>query len=377
MNTPEFGQSNASEALRQDLIKGIRQNGPITFANFMQRSLYEKHGFFSNRAAEFSGTREGNFLNETTFPEQSTLLGEAVAAQIRAVWDKMERPDRFDFVEVGGGTGSFAKTVIQTVKKAWPDFYEHLSYTIVDISPSLISTQKHKLAGEKVNLVLGSAINFPLRDVIGVIFSNELVDNIPFHRVKFENGRLREIFVGERDGKLVDIYGEPSTPALEEYLREEKVSLKERQGTHVSLLANEWMSQASKALKRGFVLTIDYGDYAQILRDTSNIFETVSLGIINESHDGQKVIYSQPGKYDISTPVDFSALAIAGQKVGLRYIDIVSLGDFLQELGITELATFRAMSIKDPTERMKYIDEIKRILFRYSSPWQVLLQQKV
>ena len=52
-----------------------------------------------------------------------------------------------------------------------------------------------------------------------VIFTNELLDALPFHRVVGDPGGLKELYVGidPDDGGFVDIIGEPSTGALSDY----------------------------------------------------------------------------------------------------------------------------------------------------------------
>ena len=52
-----------------------------------------------------------------------------------------------------------------------------------------------------------------MRGVEGCFISNELVDAFPVHRFLVDDGIL-ELYVTERAGRLVEIPGEPSTPAL-------------------------------------------------------------------------------------------------------------------------------------------------------------------
>ena len=56
--------------------------------------------------------------------------------------------------------------------------------------------------------------SIPLRGITGCILSNEYLDAMPVHRVRMEDGGLRELYVGVGGGELVEVAGEPSTGLL-------------------------------------------------------------------------------------------------------------------------------------------------------------------
>src|SRR5690606_12680031 len=91
------------------------------------------------------------------------------------------------------------------------------------------------------------------------IFSNELVDAFPVHRVKLVEGELKEIYVDYRDGKLVEALGPLSDPRLGEYFPFLGFELQEGQEAEINLLALDWLAHIGRYLSCGFVLTIDYG----------------------------------------------------------------------------------------------------------------------
>ena len=71
--------------------------------------------------------------------------------------------------------------------------------------------------------------------VDGCVYSNEFFDALPVHRVRMESGALRELFVVERDGRLAEEAGAPSTDRLADYFRERDVVLEEGQSAEVCL----------------------------------------------------------------------------------------------------------------------------------------------
>ena len=64
-----------------------------------------------------------------------------------------------------------------------------------------------------------SAAEIPQAISAGCIFSNELLDALPVHRVMIEQGRLREICVGLEGAQFVEIPSDPSSPVIEEYFQ--------------------------------------------------------------------------------------------------------------------------------------------------------------
>src|SRR5260370_378380 len=73
------------------------------------------------------------------------------------------------------------------------------------------------LAGHAAAGRVSSAAEIPRSIHIGCIFSNELLDALPVHRVAMERGVLREIYVGYEAARFIDVIGNPSMPALQRY----------------------------------------------------------------------------------------------------------------------------------------------------------------
>src|SRR5437762_4410104 len=82
----------------------IRQQGPITFADYMEHALYDdEHGFFARGAG--AGRAGQDFV---TSPEVGSLFGALVARSIDATWRALGEPDPFVVVEVAAGRGRLA-----------------------------------------------------------------------------------------------------------------------------------------------------------------------------------------------------------------------------------------------------------------------------
>ena len=82
-----------------------RRDGPITFARFMERALYEPgHGYY-RRAEAGPGTAGADFL---TAPEAHPIFGAAIGRLLEQAWDALGRPSPFTVTEPGAGTGALA-----------------------------------------------------------------------------------------------------------------------------------------------------------------------------------------------------------------------------------------------------------------------------
>jgi ubiquinone/menaquinone biosynthesis C-methylase UbiE len=84
-------------------------------------------------------------------------------------------------VEVGGGTGIFAQSLIDGIAVASPRVYHRLKYSIIDIAPELQRSQRDltRPHGEKVRLVRGDAAKLPLASgSVDLLIANEMIADL-------------------------------------------------------------------------------------------------------------------------------------------------------------------------------------------------------
>jgi hypothetical protein len=113
--------------------------------------------------------------------------------------------NRLETLEVGGGTGSFARSFIEQARCVSTPAGEpiEINYQIMDLSPSLIQSQQQKLAGvvPAVTHYQQNATSFDLPDrKFDLIIANEVIADFPVALVKRshdENGESASHWQGE------------------------------------------------------------------------------------------------------------------------------------------------------------------------------------
>jgi SAM-dependent MidA family methyltransferase len=201
----------------------------------MNISLYGENGFYTNSGK--AGRRGGDFI---TSPEVGPLFGTVIARYLDECWQKLGSPAKFDVVECGAGPGTLARSILA----AKPRCLQALNYVAVEVSAA--QRALHPKGVESRETMPDHAIN-------GVIFANELLDNMPFRLFVFD-GTWMEAFVAQTpDGAFVEVLHKPS--ALPAVLPQTAAL-----GSRVPIqdAACAWVSNALSLIERGSLLLFDY-----------------------------------------------------------------------------------------------------------------------
>ncbi len=322
----EFESITESAPLLAELRSRIASDGRTTFRDFMQAALYHpKYGYYTTHADAMS--RGGDYV---TSPEVHPVFGALVAKQIVQLWDLMSRPGRFDVVELGGGSGLLARDILRRLSQE-PDLARAVCYRIVEASPALIARQRRTLA-EIGDLGLDVSWLEALPDSVdGCVLSNEFFDALPVHRVRRDGDELHEVYVALDGARFVDVVGPLSTPALHVYFKDLGLLPGDGCVAEVNLEAQCWMREIAMRLRRGYVLTLDYGYEARDLYAPWRRDGTL-LCFYRQSASSDP--YQRVGKQDMTASVDFTTLRAAGADTGLRTVAMTDQSRFLVRLGI-------------------------------------------
>ena len=210
-----------------------------------------------------------------------------------------------------------------------------------------------------------------------VVFSNELLDAFPVHRVTVRDGRLLESFVGlNDDGNFIFVEGEPSTPRLAEHFARLGVTLEEGQVAEVNLEVSDWLARAAGVVAVGFVITVDYGDEASPLYGAPHRRGGTLRAF--RGHELIEEVLRDPGGQDLTTTVNWTQVVAEGERAGLRTLSLERLDGFLLRAGLVEqleLESTHATSGAD-TAALR-LDAREMILPNgMASHFQVLIQLK-
>lgn len=321
----EFETATENEELKEAIVRRIQSQGPIPFRDFMEMALYHpQHGYYSSPREKMG--REGDYL---TSPEVSPLFGAMVGRQLHEMWEAMARPAPFEIVEMGAGSGALCRDIGRWARRNRPEFAAAISYAIVEVSEALRGRQR-RAVGDVGNVSWSPALP---QTIEGCVLSNELVDSFPVHRLAVDGGQLRELFVGWDGRRFVEELRPPSTTEIDAYFQRLGLLPGEGCRAEVNLAALGWMTDVGRALRRGFVLTFDYGHEAAELYAPWRRDGTL-LCFYRHNPSGDP--YARLGRQDITSQVDFTSLRRAGEEAGLCPLGLVSQGQFLAGLGIGE-----------------------------------------
>src|SRR6266550_3370195 len=249
MTLTEFA-AEENAALKDIIAARIRTEGSISFAHFMRLALYHPvHGYY--HACDPSRDYQSS-------PNVHPVFGAMLARQIAGFWRSLGRPSRFDVFEAGAGNGRLAADILRAVRGSEPDLYDATCYVLHDVTLDDEDASRLEVAGlplEKLRI----ATTLPEEpEIEGCILSNELLDALPYHRVRFRDGRLLELRVGVEGDRFVDVEAEPP-PELRAYFDALGLLPGEGCDAEVCLEAATWIKTSAHALKRGYILTLDYG----------------------------------------------------------------------------------------------------------------------
>lgn len=325
-----------SHALSQRIAADIAAaDGWISFAHFMQEALYAPGlGYYAAGSRKFGA--DGDFV---TAPELTPLFAQTLARQLAELLPQTAG----NIMEFGAGTGRLAADLLLALDALG---CAPAQYFIVDLSPDLIERQRDTLARLAPALLPRVQWLAALPETFdGIMLGNEVLDAMPCELVvRRQDGRLQQRGVTIRDGAFCfddRDFGDAALAALAAELVPDIPGYV----TEISLANRAFIHTLAGGLQRGAILMIDYGHNAGEYYHPERSMGTL-LGHYRH-HTLQDPFYL-PGLMDLTTHVDFSAVAQSGLDAGLELIGYLSQAQFLINAGITERLSFLdAATVKD------------------------------
>ena len=322
----------------------IRERGPLTVAAFMDLALYDPELGYYARAAQRSG-RAGDFF---TSVDVGPLFGELLEVQLADMYERLQAADpglqTCELVEAGCGNGRLSADILRAAKAHHPDFYGAIQLHLVEASAAARAAQAATL-GDVGDRLASSGPALP-ESFEGVLIANELLDALPVHQVVMRADGLKEVYVSRQssvrspvtgDRLLTTVEGEPSTPALAEYLDRLGVALAPGWRVEINLRAVDWIRDAARRLRRGFMILIDYGHDARELYSPTHSTGTLTTFLKHRSGGPEGSAdappwLQQPGEQDLTAHVDFTSVRAAAEAGGMTAIAFLDQTYFLMGL---------------------------------------------
>ncbi len=318
------------EVIRDRINSSVHQR--ITFAEYMDLALYHpQSGYYASSAARIS--ESGDFL---TSPHLAPDFGEMLTLQLYQIWQILGEPQLFNIVEMGAGQGLLAAQILEYSSRVDLNFCQSIDYIIIEAAPAMLVAQQVRLKDLPVRWCEWTDI--PDRSISGCFLSNELIDALPVHQVVVVEQQLQEVYVTNSDDELVFIetIAELSTDKLAEYWQLNQIDLlsgkyPDRYRTEVNLAALGWLEQVFKKLQRGYIISIDYGYTADRYYNPMRSQGTLQCYYQHAHHNDP---YINIGNQDLTAHVDFTALDLHGELLGLHTVGFIQQGLFLMALGL-------------------------------------------
>lgn len=301
----------------------------------MEIALYcPDYGFYEKEEDKIG--RQGDFFTSVSV---GPLFGELLAFQF-SEWLETGQPSDIRIVETGAHDGQLAADILGWIRIHREPLFRRLKYYIVEPSTRRREWQQAKLgnflpAVEWISEF--SALNGTSELSETIIFSNELLDAMPVHRLGWD-ARAKKWFEwnvaleNERFtwSRLNDAENPVSrftfhVPELEKLLE----ILPDGFTTEVCPAAESWWREAASVLKRGRLLAIDYGLNAEEFFTPERREGTLRAYY---RHQVSNDLLVRPGEQDLTAHVNFTALQNVGEAAGLSTEAMMTQAKFLTQI---------------------------------------------
>jgi len=317
MNTVQTGNPQLIELIRSR----IADDGPVSFAWFMEQALYHpQHGYYSSGRAKIG--RSGDYFTNVSV---GPVFGRLLAAQVAEIWQQLGEPREFTLVEQGAHHGTLARDILAALSKDSRNCLDAMRYWIVEPFDTLRQQQARTLAGFDKHVRWFDSLD-ALEPFVGLHLSNELLDAMPVHLVRRINTAKgwSEKHVTWINDQFAFMDQPVTDPRVQRFLREHP-DYEAATEIEVNLGALDWLDTVSQKLRTGYVLTIDYG---YVDDGTANKADAGTV----QCRAGHQMIaspFSEIGNCDITAHVNWTMLARHAQRTHLQIVGFTDQHHFL------------------------------------------------
>jgi len=310
--------------------------GWIPFSRFMALALYAPGiGYYaSGRTVVGRDPRSGSDF--VTAPELSPLFGRALARQLAQALEASGSDEVWEF---GAGSGALAVELMTALGDRVG------RYSIVELSAPL--RERQRAATSAFASRVRWLDELPAR-LAGVVVGNEVLDAMPVDLLHFDGAAWQERGVAHGASAAPFAWADRLThrrpPRAEGFVAGSTTELHTQATAFVATLADR--------LERGAIFLVDYGfpegEYYHPQRSGGTL-------MCHRAHRADTDPLADVGLKDITSHLDFSALALAGQDAGLDVVGYTSQARFLFNCGFAELLA--GASLPERVDATKLVHE--------------------
>lgn len=337
----------------------------------MREALYhETAGYYMRPGVQIWG-RQGDYR---TSPETSELFAGTFARYLAELFDQLGRPVHFEFLECGPGDGSFAEGLLTSLQSFFPDVYAAIKYLIDEVGAHRVAEISQRLERFQTRVEF---VKLKSQDKLNcaVIFSNELLDTFPVHRIMKSVGELIELYVGlDVTGKFDWFAGPLSNSKLSEIYLENSIEISDNQIIELSPEIDYWLALVAEKLQKGYVITVDYGSEASDLYGSARREGTLRAF---SRHNFVEILES-PGERDITAHVNWTRIRTVGQRLGLETVHFERQDKFLLNVGILHELARRSNAATGDAQRLRLSTGARAMFLPddMATSFQVLVQRR-
>ncbi len=299
------------------VIRNMLRDNDLTFHDFVEIALYHPElGYYAK-----AGRPEADYI---TSPRLSPLFARTLGKLIREASNRLG-DELSVIVDIGCGDGALIHSLAEDLGPQ----ASGLAFFGVDRSLERIGPEARANPGLRFVRTIGEVPG----DGAFLVFANELFDAFPFARLVQRDEHLHELWVTDRDGAL-DWKEHEAPGPYEDYFAARGITLDDGQFADVSLEWEATYRDLCAIVKRGLLVTLDYGFAGeQLFRSRARRFGTAA------AYRAQRVtrdLLASPGEQDLTAHINFSDLIRAGEQAGFSTLFFDRQARFLLALGAAE-----------------------------------------
>jgi SAM-dependent MidA family methyltransferase len=302
----------------------IAQCGILSFARFMELALYcPKHGYYETK--KDNPGRGGDYY---TSVGAGDLFGRLLAWQF-AEWlaEEGSADCGVRITEAGAHDGRLAGDILGWLRANRPELFGQIEYWIIEPSAVRQEWQRETLKDFAPRVRWFLRFNdAAMQRCNGIIFSNELLDAMPVHRLGWDakNKAWFEWGVALEGEKFV--WAKIQCPVISIQYPEWEPVLPDNYVIEVCPAAENWWREAANFPGCGKLMTLDYGLTADELFAPGRLNGTLRA---YHHHQVSGDLLANVGEQDLTAHVNFSAIQKIGEAAGLKTESFSTQAQFL------------------------------------------------